>query len=236
MKIIYQTIICGLFILLLFSCSDDDLRTVYPHSTPVIESASISPSSFTYGDSLTISASVSDPETPLSTLEMKLIVNDKILSTLSLRTAGTETEVSSKFLVPFESELPDGAEAEVQLTLINVEGDETTGSISGVTGNRTSYNQLYMVTEAGDVITLIPQQTGSDLYESAELSLNNSISYKIASAITSDNEIDYSGTVWGADNNEIQVIDESGDYITTTDASLRKINKLFLMLIPLKQQ
>lgn len=227
MKTIYKSIFGGLLALLLFaSCAEDDLRTVYPHSTPVIESATINPSSFFYGDSVTITASVSDAKTPLSTLEMKMIINDKVVATQSIRTKGTAAEVSSKFLVPYVSELPEGAEVEVQMTLINVEGDETSGTISGVTGHRTYYDQLYLVLEDGNVITLNSTYAGSDQYESSDVRLTNSISYKIASKLTEDNEIDYSGDVWGFENSSVQLIGESGGYITTTDATLRKITKI----------
>ena len=87
MKSIYKAIMCGLCsCILLASCEEEDTRKVFPHSTPVIESAAINPSTFSYGDSVTITAKVSDPTTPLSTLEMKMIVNDVLVAQQSIRT------------------------------------------------------------------------------------------------------------------------------------------------------
>jgi len=222
MKSIYKAIICGLCACaLLTSCEEEDTRKVFPNSTPVIESAAINPSAFTYGDSVVITAKISDPVTPLSTLEMKMIVNDVLVAQQTIRTAGNSTEVSSKFKVAYTSELPDNADVEVLLTLTNVEGDKTTGNISGLKGKRTYYNKLYLVMDNGNVIELTPQATKSDKYESPEIMIkSNSIRYRIAEKITSDNQIDFTGHVWGYKSGAIQLVDETGDYITTTSANV----------------
>lgn len=228
MKNISKYILLGLLSMLIFSsCEEEPTRTFFPHSTPVIESASINPSSFTYGDSVTITAKVSDPATPLSTLEMKMVVNDMIVASQTLRTMGNNAEVSSKFLVPFISELPDNANVEILLKLINVEGDITEGTIDGVTGKRKYFNKLYVVTDEGTVFPLTPQGTKSDKYESEEIRIKgNSIRYKIVEKITAENEIDFSGYVWGADGGAIKLVGEKGDYITSTNATLRYIDKI----------
>lgn len=222
MKTIYKAILCGLCVCsLLTSCEEEDTRKVFPHSTPVIESAAINPSTFTYGDSVVITAKVSDPVTPLSTIEMKMIVNDVLVAQHTMRTAGNSTEVSSKFKVAYTNELPDDADVEVLLTLKNVEGDETTGNITGLKGKRTYYNKLYLVQDNGSVIELAPQATKSDKYESAEIMIkSNSLRYRIAEKITSDNQIDFSGHVWGYKGGAIQLVDETGDYITTTSTNV----------------
>lgn len=222
MKSIYKTIICGLCTcLLLTSCEEEDTRKVFPHSTPVIESAVINPSTFAYGDSVTITAKVSDPTTPLSTLEMKMIVNDVLVAQQSIRTEGNSTEVSSKFKVEYTSELPEDANVEVLLTLINVEGDETAGTIAGLKGKRTYYNKLYMVLDNGEAIVLTPQATKSDKYISSAIMVkSNSLRYRIAEKLTTDNQIDFTGHVWGNKAGAIQLVDETGDYITSTNTDL----------------
>lgn len=221
MKSIYKAIICGLCACtLLTSCEEEDTRKVFPHSTPVIESAAINPSTFTYGDSVTITAKVSDPVTPLSTLEMKMIVNDVLVAQQTIRTAGNSTEVSSKFKVAYTSELPDNADVEVILTLINTEGDETAGSIQGVKGLRTYYDKLYLVLDDGQVFPITPDAADPDKYSSSEIMIKaNSLRYRIAEKIDSENQIDFTGRVWGYSNNMIQLVDESGDYITTTTSA-----------------
>lgn len=224
MKSIYKNLIFGFCAgaILLTSCKEDeDTRVVYPHSTPVIESATINPSSFVYGDSVTIVAKVSDSKTPLSTLNMKMIVNDVLIAEQTVRTPGNSTEISSKFKVTYTSQLPDNANVEVLLTLVNVEGDETKGTIDGIKGNRTYYDKLYLVLDNGKVYPLVSGGTKSDQYKSDEIMIkSNKVRYKIAEKITADNQIDFSGTVWGYKGGTVKVVDETGDYITTTNAGV----------------
>lgn len=210
-------LLCLFLVLILGSCQEEPTRTFFPHSTPVIESAEISPSTFTYGDSLTITAKVSDPLTPLSTLQMTMIVNDKVVATQTIRTPGQSAEVSSKFKVAYLSELDDNAKVEVVLNLINVEGDVTVGSVEGLTAKRKYYEKLYLVLDNNDIITLTKQGNKSDKYESPEVNLRNSIRYKIAEKLTADNQIDFTGDVWALDDGAIQVLGERGTDITTSE-------------------
>ncbi len=229
MKSIYKNIIWGLCAgaLFLTSCEEEDSRTVYPHSTPVIESASINPGTFAYGDSVTITAKVSDDVTPLSTLEMKMIVNDVLVASQSIRTSGNKAEVSAKFKVAYTAELANNADVEVLLTLINVEGDETQGTIEGLKGQRSYYDKLYLVLDNGEVYPLGAQAEKSDKYQSADVMIkSNSVRYRIAEKLTADNQIDFSGLVWGYKGGTIQLVDETGDYITTTASDADYITQI----------
>lgn len=218
MKNIKINIVLGLFSLLfLASCEDVPTRTFYPHSTPVIESAVISPSVFTYGDSVTISAKVSDPNTPLSTMEMTMTVNDKVVASQIIRTPGKSTEVSAKFKVAYLSGLDNDADVKVDLKLINVEGDVTMGSVNGLKGKRKYYDRLYLVLDNNEVFTLTPQGPKSDKFQSPALNLRNSVSYKIAEKMTADNLIDFTGDVWAYQDGMIQVLGDKGQNITTKE-------------------
>lgn len=226
----YKTILWAFCasLLLLISCSEDDeTRRVYPHSTPVIEYANINPSSFAYGDSVMITAKLSDPLTPLSTLKVNLIVNDVLIAEQTFRTEGNSTEISQKLKVRYTSQLPDNASIEVQLVLTNIEGDITKGSIDGIIGHRKYYNKLYLVLDNGTIYTLNPSLNGVDKYSSEQLMIkNNSIRYKIAEKIDSENQIDFSGDVWGYIGGSFQLIDETGDYLTTTNSSIDYITEI----------
>lgn len=218
----YKNILLGLLASLIFtSCEDIPTREFFPHSTPIIESASITPTSFIYGDSIEFKVKVSDPSTPLSTLELTMVANDKIISKQTFRTKGQNAEIISKISTKFLSELSNDANVDVQLKLINVEGDVTTGTISNIVGKRPYYSKLYMALEDGTIIPLTPNAAKSDKYQSAPLNLPNKIRYKIVEKITKDNQIDYTGTVWASVNGTIQVAGEQGDFITT--AALQKL-------------
>lgn len=227
-KINIIQLIIGLGVVLgLFSCSKDvPTRTFFPHSTPVIESATISPNIFIYGDSVTFVATVSDKETPLSTITMQLIVEDLLITDETLRTPGYETEVSGKFLAQFLPYLNDDVPVEVLLQLINVEGDVTWGNVDGIVAKRPQFDKLYMVLENGSVITLQREGT-SYIYSCEGLSLKGgSITYKITDQITADSKIDYSGYVWANNNGLIRVMGDQGTNITTSNSALRKTNKI----------
>jgi len=222
MKSIYKTIFLGLLTcIFLASCEEEDERVVFPHSTPVIESVSVNPTSFAYGDSVTITAKVSDPATPLSTMEVKMIVNDVLIANTSFRTPGNSAEVTHKFKIAYTAELPENADVNVMLSLINAEGDKTEGTIPGLKGKRTYYDKLYLVLENGEVITLTSQGPNSDKYEADDILIKaNKINYRIAQKLTDENLIDFTGHVWGSQNDGVQVIDETGDYILSTNTAV----------------
>ena len=126
MKNIHKlTGVCVCSLLLFASCQEEEKRTVYPHSTPVVESAGINPNTFTYGDSVAFTARVSDAVTPLSTLTATIAINNELLTEQTFRTKGNNAEIAAKIHVPFKKGVLHNAPIEVLLTLTNVEGDET---------------------------------------------------------------------------------------------------------------
>ena len=72
-------IIVGAMTLLLVSCKNDDYGP-RKESVPLIEAAAVTPSSFTFGDSITLTATVSDPLTTLTMLSYEVVAGDRTLS------------------------------------------------------------------------------------------------------------------------------------------------------------
>jgi hypothetical protein len=96
MKKIYSIFLgSAIALFLLMSCEDNKFGDPTPVSVPVIISAAITPASFTYGDSVMLTATVSDPEIPLSELAVSMVVENKIVpvTTLNLRTSESSGEV-----------------------------------------------------------------------------------------------------------------------------------------------
>lgn len=220
MKIMKKIInICLMSVLayLIAGCSEDDLRTHYPNSTPVIESAEVvsdkgsDPSIVIYGDSVLLTAVVSDPNTPLSTLEVEIIINDNLATRTEIRTPGNKCAVSEKFQIPFLANAENDTNVEIYLTLTNVEGNTAEMSLTqSVKANRPVIgNRLYLVTQDGTTYNL-NRKLGSQIeYQSPKVNLEmTSLKFKIAEKITSEGEIDYSGFVWG---------DVSGELTTCTE-------------------
>lgn len=212
---------------LFVACSKDvPTRVVFPNSTPIIESVSITPNPFTFGDSISITATVSDPITPLSTLRVKIVVEDQIIDDLVLRTAGKNATVESKFYTPLINNLPSNSTTEIFLNLTNVEGDFTTSVVNDVIAQRPDFDVLYLITDNNDIIVL---ERKLDSYSYINNSINikgGSISYKIASQLTNEGEIDYTGFVWASDNGTIKVMGDKGVNINTIDADIRVIKEI----------
>ncbi|MDR0694259.1 MAG: DUF5016 domain-containing protein [Prevotellaceae bacterium] len=199
-------------LLLSVSCDDNRYGDPPQPSVPVITSATIEPASFTYGDSVTITAAVSDPEITLSTLAVSLVLDNKTVpvTTLDLRTGETSANVSTKIFIPLVDNMPDNAPISFVLTLANTRNGTDTRELTGFTGNRPYFTQLYLVIDNGGVYPLTPQAGNRDNYAVTDVVLSRSFTYRIAQKITAGNQIDYSGLVWGDSNGKIQLIGETG--------------------------
>lgn len=224
-RINLYTFLIMLSLAFMTSCEEEDKRTVFPHSTPVFESTTID-ESVVYGDSISFTVKVSDPLTPLSTLEVTLVANDKVIGYRTFITRGKNLELSEKIATEFLSGLDENGAVEVIMKLTNVEGD-VTEKITKVSGKRVYFPTLYLVLENGDVIPLKPQSANPDIYEStSDLSLSNKITCRIAEKITSENEIDFSGRVWGVQDDQVQLINITGDFITVYKGRVKTTNQV----------
>ena len=114
----------GLTVCWLASCSEEEGRVKYPYSCPELSGLQFSTTDQTpAADSLYFSVKIHDPETPLSTLEVKLMVGETLVSSQSIRTKGTDVSIVEKGIyIPFEADLEENQEAKVVLTAINVDG------------------------------------------------------------------------------------------------------------------
>jgi len=95
MKQIY-TFFMGYCVALLFAgCNEDTGRVVYPYSCPQMSGLTFSfAEEVTATDSIWFSVEITDPETPLSTLEVEVTQGEKEIFSGSIRTAGYTTQVS----------------------------------------------------------------------------------------------------------------------------------------------
>jgi hypothetical protein len=211
MKTIYKTLsLCSSLLLLFASCEKEDYGT-FSLSTPVIESLAVTPLTFTCGDTLNLTATVSDPEVSISSLTVSITANNRLIATQAIPVTGSE--VNAPVFVPLVDNLPDNADVKISLTATNLTKGVTSNEVSGLTAKRPYYEHLYLVTDDGDVYTLTPQAGNKDKYEASELTLRRSFRYRIAQKITADKQIDFSGFVWGDKNGTIQLVDENGDYL-----------------------
>ncbi|RNC63976.1 DUF5016 domain-containing protein [Proteiniphilum sp. X52] len=123
---IYMMVSCMAF--WLGGCEDDSSgRVVYPYSSPEISNVSYSfANEVEAADSIFFSMDITDPLTPLSTLEVTLTFEDEVIYSETIRTKGSSAQIKNHgIFIPFHS-LFDEGDAILNLTAINVEGSEKT--------------------------------------------------------------------------------------------------------------
>ena len=79
MKKITILFICAVTLLLLIRCEEEEKLVTYPESYPVFEQAQVTETNITYGDSISLAVKLSDDGTPLSTLEIQIVVNNEVI-------------------------------------------------------------------------------------------------------------------------------------------------------------
>ncbi len=180
-------------------------------STPVIESAAINPTAFTFGDSVTLNAKITDSGTRLTTLSYQVVSQEKVITSGEIPLNGSESEVSQAIFIPLLKNQADKADVQVNLVVHNVLKGSVESAISGLTGNRPVYNKLYLVTDDGAVAELSPQSDNKDRFAGQNLTLDPFFRFKIAEKLYPDNTIDYNGDVYGYTDGKLAMISENGE-------------------------
>lgn len=213
-------LLTGVISLLLISCNDDEFGP-RKESIPVIESAAITPTSFTFGDSITLTAKISDPQTTLSVLTYQIVAGDRVITTGEIPIGGETQDVNQPIFVPLLQNQADNAAVVVNLVARNILKGTSTSQITGVTGKRPVYSKLYLVTDKGAVAELNPQGTDKNRFSANTLTLDPTFRFKIAEKLKTDKTIDYTGDVYGNVGGNLGLINEQGEsffvYATSSD-------------------
>jgi hypothetical protein len=210
MKHIYNIlIITGIIALLFISC--DEEYGPRKESVPEFKSAAVSPTTFTFGDSVTLTASIIDPATNLSELLYEVADGGRVITSGSIPLDGDTANITASIYIPLLKDQANGVQLKFNLIARNVLKGMTSHIIEGITGNRPQYAQLYLVTDNGTVITLLPGDNNS--FGNEGLTLDPSFNFKIAEKLHADKSIDYSGDVYGNVNGKIGLITENGESV-----------------------
>lgn len=210
MNSIYKFLtLAGIVSFLFVSCEDE--FGPRKESTPVIEAATVSPASFTFGDSITLEAQITDPATNLTTLSYEVVSAGRVVASGEIPLDGSAAEVTQSVFVPLMKNEADNADVTVNLVATNVLKGKVSYEVTGLTGKRPAYSQLYLVTDDGAVAVLEPLSSDKNQYQGTDLTLDPTVSYKIAEKLNSDNTIDYSGAVYGSVDGKMAMIGTSGE-------------------------
>ncbi len=231
-KIIFLTL--STVLILMGSCKDEELRVKYAESYPTFDKCVVLEDSITYGDSITLDVELSDSKTPLSTMQIKVVVNDEIIASEVIRTKGNNSTYTNKYHIPFQPRMPHMAEVEVHLKSINVEGFETDTIIFNTKAHRILFPKIWFVTSSRTTtqeMTVRMDSTVPYLYE-AYGEWGNTVSFRLATKVTSTTKkVDWTGFVLGTVDGHINFIDGIEDeWITVTDPTLFKIKKVIIDL------
>lgn len=222
-----------IFLAFAWSCQqDDELRVVWDESYPVFDSIYVVEDDITYGDSITLHLGVSDNKTPLSTLEIKVVVNDEILASEIIRTKGNSASYSMKYSIPFVARMPDNADVEVHVKSINVEGYATDTILVSTKAHRVAIPNLYMTFNFAAGIKLNLVDPDKHIYMAENLTLANSLTFRLATKVRSGNRIDWTGMAFGMPDGQFGIIDSADDpQFTLVDPTIYGFNKITVDLL-----
>ncbi|MEA4937940.1 MAG: DUF5016 domain-containing protein [Paludibacter sp.] len=239
---IKKSIFGMLAILFLMSCQQDELRVRFPASMPVFDSIAVAEDAIMYGDSISLSLGVSDPLTPLSTLEIKVVVNDEIITSETIRTKGSSATYAKRYRVPFVAHMPDGAEVEVHVSSINIEGTKKDTVIFNTIASRPSIPTIYLVSTTSTAeLKLI--DAPNHIYEATGLTFGNEVSFRLVTKVDRFKKADWKNPdniAFGWVNGGLGLVypifegtnvkSVTGELITLSDATLVGFNKFTLDL------
>lgn len=210
MKTIYRILITAVVMTLVFASCDDSYGP-RKESVPQFISASATPGTFNFGDTITLSVNIIDPATNLSTLFYEVTDNGKVITTGSVPLNGDSAELDFPIYMPLIKDQSDNAPIRINLIAQNVLKGVSHHVVEGITGKRPEYERLYLVTDNGRVVPLESSDADKNRFEATDLTLDPTFRYKIAHKLHSDNSIDYSGHVYGNVGGRIGMIGENGE-------------------------
>lgn len=222
MKPIYKILILTGIIALLFASCDDEYGP-RKESVPEFKSAAVNPATITFGDSVTLTASIIDPATNLSELLYEIVDGGRVITSGSIPLDGDTALVTSSIYIPLLKDQANNVQLKINLIARNVLKGMAAHTIEGVTGNRPVYEQLYLVTDNGSVATLYANLADNSFSNEA-LTLDPSFNFKIAEKLNDDNSIDFSSDVYGNVNGKLGLITENGQsaFVFTPNADYTK--------------
>lgn len=235
MKNLFKIFTLALVVLSAFACQEEELRVKYAESYPVFDQCKVMEDSITYNDSITLQVQVSDTKTPLSTLEIKVVVNDEIIASEVVRTKDNVSTYNKKYLIPFQPRMPHMADVEVHLKSINVEGYATDTIVYNCKAYRKLYPSIWFVTSLRATttqMTLRTDTTAPYIYEATGDYNTNDLSFRLATLVNSKTKkVDFTGDVFGTVNGKVNYIYTAEDpWIRTYDPTLFKIKKVVIDL------
>ena len=134
-----------LAVLLMSACQPKHYRTVYPEGQPEMTATMLTESVIYGTDSVTFDVEINESETPLSQLQVKVMVGIQVVATDLLRTKDFHYSARLKYAIPFGPNMPEGEDVKIYLTATNVEGTTANLILTGCTGQRPALETMFIM-------------------------------------------------------------------------------------------
>jgi len=197
--------------LLMAACQPEHYREVYPAGNPEIKGELLTQSVLFGTDSVRFRVTIDEKQTPLSQLQVKVMVGLRVAATELVRTKGLHYEATLSYFVPFGPNMPEGEPVKIYLTATNIEGTASNLILEGCTGHRPAFETMYIMPPSvtygaigkGQQMTWDADQ---QLYVAYDLKYPKSIQCLLAVVGTKFGRVDWKYPVFGTINDEITLI------------------------------
>ena len=145
MKRIFQVLFLALIAIGYTACQPDSFREIYPAGDPQLQATMLTEEVNFGSDSITFDVTITEKETPLSTLSIKVIVGINVIANEEIRTPGLMYKDTFTYAVPFGPNMPEGEAVKVYLTATNVEGTIKNLILDQCVGHRPAIETMYVM-------------------------------------------------------------------------------------------
>lgn len=217
-KLIY----IALAALLMAACQPSHYREVYPEGNPVVHATMLTDSVLFGTDSVSFRVIIDEKETPLSQLQVKVMVGLRVVANEMVRTKDLHFEDVLTYAVPFGPNMPEGEEVKIYLTATNIEGTATNCILGGCFGKRPEMPTMYVMppdiqyTAIGKGKQMTWDEELGE-FVAYDLKFPKSIQCMLAVVGTKFGRIDWNYPVFGLVNSSLQLI--SKDQFEAGEAS-----------------
>lgn len=212
----------------IWSCKNEDVRVTYPASTPSIDTANVKETLITYGDTIRLRVALSDKVAPLSTAKVKIVVNNEVVISETVRTFGNSFAFDRKYKIPFAPRRSDNADVKVYLTSTNVEGYSKDTIFSTTKAKRPVLPEMWYFADGAKGAKMTLTDPVNYIYKLTGQMFGTTISFKIGSkakTVFGFKRLDWTGIVFGKGTSGFDLVDSvAGQSMSVTDATLTGIS------------
>ena len=197
--------------LLMVACQPEHFREVYPEGNPEMTATMLTESVLFGTDSVAFRVEINEKQTPLSQLQVKVMVGLRVVATEVVRTKDYHFQADLKYAVPFGPNMPEGEEVKIYLTATNVEGTATNLILTGCTGRRPALETMYIMPPAVSYGAIgkgkqMTWDAEKEAFVAYDLKYPKSIQCLLAVTGTKFGRVDWKTPVFGMVNDNLQLI------------------------------